>query len=150
MPLIANWRGTGAAGRVTGDLIESTDFVPTLLETAGAPPPAGVKLDGRSFLPQVRGEKGNPRDWVYWWYDPKPGHDKAQYPRTRFARGPRYKLYEDGRFFDAENDPLEAASPVRRHRGRRAPATGGRDQFDEGPGEISVRSRCESGSVLPK
>ena len=37
--------------------------------------------------------------------DPKPGHGKAQYDRTRFARDARYKLYEDGRLFDAEQDP---------------------------------------------
>jgi arylsulfatase A len=107
VPLIANWKGVAPAGRVLDDLIDSTDFVPTILEAAGAQQPAGVPRDGRSFLPRLRGEKGNPRQWVYWWYDPKPGHGKAEYARTRCARDHRYKLYEDGRFFDAERDDEE-------------------------------------------
>jgi arylsulfatase A len=105
VPLIANWKGAGKAGLVLDDLVDSTDFVPTIMEAAGARLPAGVPIDGRSFLPRLRGDRGSPREWVYWWYDPKPGHGKEQYTRTRYARDARYKLYEDGRLFDAERDP---------------------------------------------
>ena len=43
-------------GRVLEDLIDSTDFLPTVLQASGEPMPGDVKLDGQSFLPQLRGE----------------------------------------------------------------------------------------------
>jgi arylsulfatase A-like enzyme len=115
VPLIANWKGTGKTGQVLDDLVDSTDFVPTLFEAAGARLPAGVPFDGRSFLPRLRGEHGRPREWVYWWYDPQPGHGKEQYHRTRWARDSRYKLYEDGRLFDAERDAEDQHPIVHGH-----------------------------------
>ena len=75
VPLIASWPGKIVAGEVCPDLVDSTDFVPTPLEAAGARPPSGVKFDGRSFLPQLRGERGQPRDWIYSWYSPRQSAD---------------------------------------------------------------------------
>jgi arylsulfatase A-like enzyme len=105
VPMIANWKGVAPAGRVLDDLIDSVDFVPTLAEAADAR--ASGPLDGRSFLPQLRGERGQPREYVFWHYDPRPGWDKKQYTLRRFARGQRYKLYDDGRMYDVPVDPLE-------------------------------------------
>ncbi|MDZ4798697.1 MAG: sulfatase-like hydrolase/transferase [Bryobacteraceae bacterium] len=107
VPLIANWKGTSKAGSVSDDLVDSTDFVPTIFEAAGVPAPKGVTLDGRSFLPQIRGQKGNPRDAIYWWYDPRPGWDKDKFRRVRYSRDKRFKLYEDGRLFEPAVDPDE-------------------------------------------
>jgi arylsulfatase A-like enzyme len=107
VPLVANWPGHVPAGRVCEDLVDSTDFVPTLLEAAGAPAPPGEVLDGRSFYPQLRGRPGRPREWVFFHYDPRPGDDKAQFSLQRFALDARYKLYEDGRLFDVNTDPLD-------------------------------------------
>ncbi|MDX1983069.1 MAG: sulfatase-like hydrolase/transferase [Bryobacteraceae bacterium] len=105
VPMIASWKGTAPAGRVCGDLIDSTDFLPTMLEAAGAP--ADKKLDGRSFHPQLQGKRGNPREWIYSWYDPRPGWAKAEYSLVRHARNQRWKLYHDGRFYDVRQDELE-------------------------------------------
>jgi arylsulfatase A len=69
--------------------------------------PRGVPFDGRSFLPQVRGQKGNPREWVFWHFDPLPGWGKEQYRLVRFARDRRFKLYDDGRLYDIPGDQLE-------------------------------------------
>src|SRR5690606_5693077 len=91
------------------DLIDFADFLPTLAEAIGAPPPAHT--DGRSFWPRIRGEKGNPRPWLFTWYFPRPyaeEFDEAyRHSEVRFARDARYKLYGDGRFFDLERDPEE-------------------------------------------
>jgi arylsulfatase A len=65
VPLIVNWKGTVAAGRTSDSLIDFTDVLPTFAEVAGAPLPAAPPLDGRSFAPQIRGERGSPREWVY-------------------------------------------------------------------------------------
>ena len=108
VPLIVRWKGQVPAGRVSDDLIESCDFLPTLCEATGvSPKPMGV-MDGRSFLPQLRGRKGQPREWIYSWYDPRPGHDKERWTKTdRYVFDHRWKLYEDGRLYDWAVDPRE-------------------------------------------
>jgi arylsulfatase A len=110
VPLLARWRGVTPEGKACPDLIDSTDFVPTLMEATGAKWFSGRPLDGRSFLPQVRGAKGNPREWAFSHYDPHPGC-KVNFTPTRLAWNHRYKLYQDGRFYDMEKDPAEA-SPI--------------------------------------
>lgn len=103
VPLIAQWKGRIPAGRVNQDLVDFTDFLPTLAEVAGAIPPAGVTIDGRSFAPQLRGEKGTPREWIYCYYDPR----WFNFQFARYAQDTQYKLYHDGMFFDYRRDPLE-------------------------------------------
>lgn len=102
VPLIASWPGVVKQGRVNRHLISSADFLPTICEAANAPVPAGV--DGVSFLPQLRGEEGSPREWLYCWYSPR---QKADLTVREFAFDHDHKLYRDGRFFDLEADPLE-------------------------------------------
>lgn len=58
-----------------------------------------------SFLPQLRGEKGTPREWLYTWYSPR---QQADLTVREYAFDHRYKLYRDGRFFDLSADPNEA------------------------------------------
>ncbi|MDB6003333.1 MAG: hypothetical protein JWR15_320 [Prosthecobacter sp.] len=65
VPLIVAGPGTGTAGRSDNSLIDFTDVLPTFAELAGATVPASPALDGRSFAPQIRGERGTPREWVY-------------------------------------------------------------------------------------
>lgn len=105
VPMLGYWRGTTPRGKVCEDLIDSTDFLPTLLDTASAP--ADAKLDGRSFLPQLKGQRGNPRDWIYCWHDPRPGWDKDAYKLEEWVRNKRFKLYRDGQLYDVPADPLE-------------------------------------------
>lgn len=108
VPLIAWWKGKPDVGRVNGDLIDSCDFLPTICEAAGISAKSMGAIDGRSFLPQIRGEKGHPREWIYSWYDPRPGHDKERWTHTeRFVFDQRWKLYEDGRMYDWAADPRE-------------------------------------------
>ncbi len=106
VPLLARWPAAGAGGRTCHDLIDSTDFVPVLMEATGARWFDGRPLDGRSFVPQLRGEKGNPREYAFAHFDPHPGC-KVNFTPTRLTWDQRYKLYMDGRFFDTEADPLE-------------------------------------------
>ena len=109
-PLIASWPSGIPAPRVLEDLVDFSDFLPTLAELAGVTPPQGVPLDGRSFLPQLRGEKGNPREAWFCYYNPRP-KDAADRLGRRFACDGRWKLYGDGQLFDTRADILEK-SPV--------------------------------------
>jgi arylsulfatase A-like enzyme len=108
VPFIANWRGVSPEGAVNDDLVDSTDLYATILEAGGGEPPAGKVIDGRSLLPQIRGEAGNPKDVIIVWHDPRPGTGKEAYTRLElFARDKRFKLYDDGRLYDVPADVLE-------------------------------------------
>lgn len=104
VPLIANWPGRVAPG-VCSDLVDASDFVPTLAELARIKTEAWWNLDGQSFAPQLFGSPHpSPRESVFVWYDPRPGWDKEAYGRSVFALDKKYKLFRDGRFFRI--DPL--------------------------------------------
>jgi len=63
VPLIVAWPGVVKPGTRTAAMVQWTDFLPTLLEVAGGRPPADI--DGRSFLPVLRGEKGGHRERLF-------------------------------------------------------------------------------------
>jgi arylsulfatase A-like enzyme len=100
VPLIANWKGTAPAGTINNDLIDFSDFMPTLAELAHQELPANVIIDGKSFAPRIKGLPGNPRNWIY-----------NEYEDNYWIRNHKWKLYGDGKLFDMENDPDEE-SPV--------------------------------------
>ncbi len=106
VPMIVNWPGNIVSGRVCPDLVDSTDFLPTICEAARVPVPAEAIMDGRSFLPQMRGERGDPRQWVYSWYSPR-GE-----PVRECAFNRHYKLYRSGEFYDLEKD-IEERHPLK-------------------------------------
>jgi arylsulfatase A len=106
VPLIINWPGHTPAGRVNDDLIDSTDFLPTLCAAAGATIPSSLTIDGHSFLRQLQGEKGEPREWIYTWY----ARDGAL-PVREFVANKDYKLYRNGRFYNLRKDPFEEQPP---------------------------------------
>ena len=100
VPLIANWPGRIKAGQEADDIVDLTDYLPTLAEVAGLDDD-GVPRDGISFAPLLLDgpERGRQRTWVYFEVGGK-----------RCLRSRSWKLYDDGRFFDLRNDPLEAGS----------------------------------------
>jgi len=99
VPLIVSWKGVTPAGKVVDDLIDFSDFLPTFGDVSGADPPEGVPLDGQSFGPQIRGHAGPSRGWVH-----------SEHKGQHWVRTQRWKLYDDGRFFDMEKDPAEKHS----------------------------------------
>lgn len=108
VPLIIKWPGVIKANTRSSDLVDFSDFLPTLSEAANIKVPDSLAIDGRSFLPQLRGEVGQPREWVYNWYSRSGEPGKA----SVFARTQRYKLYASGAFYEIPKDydelhPLE-------------------------------------------
>ncbi len=113
VPLIASWPGKMKPGTVCPDLVDMTDFLPAICEAAGVAVPKTLTLDGRSFLPQVRGENGQPRDWIYSYWVPL----RASQTKNVGSRGAveqafdqHFKLYSTGKFFDLDKD-VEENSP---------------------------------------
>jgi arylsulfatase A-like enzyme len=92
--LICNWKGVTPPGRVVNDLVDFSDFYATFTELGGAKLPEGLEFDGRSFAPQLRGEKGNPRDWAY-----------VQLGANWYVRNDRWKLTQSGELFDMSDAP---------------------------------------------
>jgi hypothetical protein len=67
-----------------------------LAEVAGAPLPAGVKIDGHSLAAQVRGQQGKPRDWVF-----------VMLEQKWYVRDARWKLNNEGQLFDMKDAPFK-------------------------------------------
>ncbi len=102
VPLIVSWPAVMKQGRVSTDLVSSSDFLPTICAAAGVAVPATV--DGVSFLPQLKGDSGTPRDWLYTWYSPRQSQDMTV---KEYAFDQRFKLYRTGQFYDLGADEME-------------------------------------------
>ena len=96
VPLAAYWPGHTPAGKVNNDLTDFSDFFATVAEVGGAELPEGVKIDGQSFAPQIKGEKGRPREWVY-----------VELNGKSYVRDKRYKLTAGGDLFDLCEAPFK-------------------------------------------
>ena len=95
VPLIASWKGVAPSGRVLKDLVDFSDILPTFAEIAGAKLPTSITYDGRSFAPQLRGEKGKPREWIF-----------VQLGRNWYVRDEGWKLNQAGELFDMTDAPF--------------------------------------------
>ena len=103
VPFIANWPGTIKAGQVTPELVDFSDILPTLCDTAETAVPEKINTDGSSILPLLKGKDHQARPRIYCWYERNGIRNKA----SQHARTDRYKLYGTGKFFDTQEDPLE-------------------------------------------
>lgn len=95
VPMIVSWPGVTPAGKVSADLVDSSDFLPTFAALAGAKLPETTVIDGRSFAAQLRGEKGEPRPWIF-----------NQLARNWYVREAGWKLNQAGELFDLSDAPF--------------------------------------------
>ena len=102
VPLIVSWPQAIKKGFVYNELIEFSDFFPTLADIVGKETPS----DGKSFYPLLKGTGYKARNTAFVHYDPQWGKRVNQY-RNQFVRSLGYKLYQDGKFFNLDKDPLE-------------------------------------------
>lgn len=109
VPFIAYWKGQTPVGLESQQLIDFTDFHQTLADIVGLPQTTRQerKLDGISFLPTLEGRAGEEREWVFCYYDPRWG--KVSVNRDRYAFDGRFKLYQNGNYFEVPTDFLEEA-----------------------------------------
>jgi arylsulfatase A len=98
VPMIANWPGKTPAGRVSADLIDSSDFLTTFAELAGVTLPKDTVFDGVSFAHQIHGVPGQSREWIY-----------NQLASMWYVRDARWKLNHKGEIFDMSGAPFTEA-----------------------------------------
>ena len=103
VPFIANWKGKIQPGSTNENLIDFTDFLPTLLETANHQNLEIIQTDGLSFFSQLVGDNSKKRDWIYCYYAPNWG----QFENSTYVQDTEWKLYGDGRIYSLLEDPLE-------------------------------------------
>lgn len=108
MPFLVRWPARIKSGSVSKEMILNVDFAPMMLDAAGAKIPADMQ--GKSFLPVLRGEK--PTGWrnsmYYRYYHPGHHNVAAHYG----VRTDRYKLIffdklNQWELYDLKNDPGE-------------------------------------------
>lgn len=103
VPFIANWKGTIVPESINKNLIDFTDFLPTLLDVANGELPSSFKTDGQSFHQQLLGDTENGREWIYCHYAPVWGKFE---PRD-YVQNKDWKLYNNGEVYNLVTDPLE-------------------------------------------
>jgi len=106
VPLIVHWPGQTKANSLSHAMVTGTDFYPTLLEMINLPALPKQHVDGKSFVPALRG-KPHDRGPIYWHFPHYSNHG-YQSPGGAIRLG-NYKLleyYENGnvQLFDLEKD----------------------------------------------
>ena len=96
VPLFISWRGVTPAGRLNENVADASDLLPTFAELAGAPLPQNRVIDGKSLLPQIKGETKSPRTWAF-----------TQLGESYHVREAGWKLNQSGQLFDMKNAPFE-------------------------------------------
>ncbi len=95
VPLIASWPGVTPSGKVSKDIVNFSDMLATFVELGGSKLPEGFKYDSRSIAPQLRGEKGTPREWAY-----------VQLGAKWFVREQGWKMNQSAELFDMSDAPF--------------------------------------------
>jgi arylsulfatase A-like enzyme len=94
--------------KVTG-LIQNIDIAPTILELSGIKTPE--QMDGKSFVPFLKGEKINWRDEIYYeyfWERPFPHTPTVFGIRTKQYKYMTYHgIWDIDELYDIQNDPKE-------------------------------------------
>ncbi|MEE2615940.1 MAG: sulfatase-like hydrolase/transferase [Verrucomicrobiota bacterium] len=108
VPLIANCPGTIPRGVICNDLVDFSDFLPTISEITESHLP-DITLDGQSFWPQCLGKKGNPREWIFQYYYPKYSPAAKSHGQgingmeIIWAQNQFFKLYQNGRLYSTKD-----------------------------------------------
>ena len=96
--MIANWPGRIKAGTSNNNLVDFSDWLPTLAELGATK--VSHKIDGISFAPALFGLSGS--KWKVRSFAFSESKGGKAWVRTQ-----RYKLYSNGSFYDVAKDAME-------------------------------------------
>lgn len=112
VPLVVDWPRHAADykkfGNESDDLVDFSDFFTTFVELAKAKAPTDRDIDGVSFARRLEGKGPSEREFVfchYWGFGRRA--DQAQ----DAIHDGKWKLYNDGRFYNVADD-LEEKDPI--------------------------------------
>lgn len=114
VPLLARCPELIASGTLVAQMVQNIDIGPTILEAAGLKAP--TNMDGRSFLPLLKGRVVPWRDAVYYEY-----YWERNYPQTPTVHGvrtDRYKymhyhgIWDIDELYDLQADPDELTNLI--------------------------------------
>jgi arylsulfatase A-like enzyme len=109
IPAIISWPACIPAGRVSAQVTANMDWLPTLLEAAGAGPDPAYPSDGLNLLPHLIEGAGIVERRLFWRY-------KALWQRASRIGDWKYLQILDNSFlFNVVEDPLERANLKERH-----------------------------------
>lgn len=106
VPLIITFGKNIISGSKSDRLVDLVDFMPTLADAMGTNIPDHWDIDGISLFPELTGGEPLNREYTVCHFNPIWPTTKTK-NAARIVRTARYKLYEDGRFYDVYKDPLE-------------------------------------------
>ena len=106
VPLIVNWKGVIKPNSKSRNLVDFSDFFPTLFDLAGVPVEASMGLDGVSFYPELTNKNGPKRKWIHTWYN-RNGGSNPLFRSHEWVRNENYKMYVGNRFYNVKKDPYE-------------------------------------------
>jgi arylsulfatase A len=116
VPAIVRWKGNVPAGVVSDRVTGFEDWMPTLLELAGAKDAVPSAIDGVSFAPTLLGQAQEPRPFLYREF---PGYGGQQAVRVGDWKGVRQGLGKPGaprlELYDLETDVGEARDVAASH-----------------------------------
>jgi arylsulfatase A-like enzyme len=116
VPLLAYSPGFIEPSTKISELIQNIDIAPTILDLAGIKIPE--QMDGKSFVPLLRGEKIKLRDEVfyeYFWERPFPHTPTVFGVRTNQYKYMTYHgIWDIDELYDIENDPQEKHNLIKR------------------------------------
>ena len=115
VPLIVRWPGHVGAGRVSEVPVINTDWVPTLLEMAGAPAPQGV--DGVSVAALMLGRGPAPRRSLFWHFPHYTNQGSRPSGAMREENWILVEFYDDGavELYDLATDIRERRNVAAQH-----------------------------------
>jgi len=106
-PLIIRWDKSIKAGKVSRNLVDCSDFLPTICDVAKTKIPGNPAIDGVSILPHLLGNSENTREWIYCWYTKSGKLDVVE----ELVRNEKYKLYKTGEFYNVHDD-FQEKNPI--------------------------------------
>ena len=96
VPMIAVWKDKIQPGQEWNDLVDFSDFLPTITDLTGGESPKAFVSDGHSLAPLLRTGERTTRKWAY-----------SEMRGRFFLKTEKSKLYNTGEFFHTDDDPYE-------------------------------------------
>jgi arylsulfatase A-like enzyme len=107
-PMVIRWPGITRPGSDCETPVMSIDILPTFLDIAGVPLPAGREIDGVSLVPLLKGES-IPQRYLFWHYPHYSNQGGFPGGAVRSGDDKLIERYENGRcqLFNLKTDPGE-------------------------------------------